>query len=295
MVFTPEYATEVTLQPIRRFGFDAAILFSDILTIPEALGRSVTFGRDHGPQLEPLEHVSDLKRSEPVLEPVYEAVASIRSALAHEGYAQTALIGFAGAPWTIACYMVDGQGSKEFHLTRRMAYERPAEFSALIDEITDVTCTYLARQIEAGAEAVQIFDSWAGLLPEAEFGRWVIEPTRRIVDYLKARHPLVPIIGFPRQAGLFYPRYVRETGVTALGIDTQLPLEFAAKTLQTQCPVQGNLDPMALLAGGPALDDAVKAIKSAFAGRPYVFNLGHGVHKDTPPAHVGRVMELIRS
>lgn len=294
MVYTPRYATEVTLQPIRRFGFDAAILFSDILTIPEALGRSVTFGKDHGPQLEPLKNVADLKENFSHLDPVYEAVTSIRSALDNEGFTSTTLIGFAGAPWTVACYMVDGGGSKEFSSTRTMAYARETEFQDLIDQITDITCAYLAAQIRAGAEAVQIFDSWAGLLPEDQFWKWVIAPTKKIVTYLKHHHEGIPIIGFPRQAGSFYPDYVRETGVTAVGLDTQLSPSWAAEHIQKHCPVQGNLDPFALMAGGDALDRAVDEITSAFRGRPYIFNLGHGVHKDTPPDHVAQLVKRVR-
>ena len=294
MVYTPAYATEVTLQPLRRFGFDAAILFSDILTIPEALGRSVSFGKDHGPQLEPLRSVSDLRLNMAHLEPVYAAVTSIRDALVQEGFNATTLIGFAGAPWTIACYMVDGGGSKEFPATRTMAYRREAEFQELINQISEATCAYLSAQIRAGAEAVQIFDSWAGLLPEDQFRKWVIAPTRKITAYLKQHHPDVPVIGFPRQAGEYYLSYVQETGVTAVGIDTQLPVAWAAKNLQARCPVQGNLDPFVLMAGGEALDRAADAITSTLRGKPYIFNLGHGVHKDTPPEHVEQLVKRVR-
>jgi uroporphyrinogen decarboxylase len=295
MVYTPDYATEVTLQPLRRFNFDAAILFSDILTIPEALGRMVTFGKDHGPQLEPLTKLSDLRENLSHLDPVYAAVTSIRSALLREGFEQTTLIGFAGAPWTVACYIVEGQGSKEFPLTRAMAYGRAEEFQALIDLLVDVTCVYLGRQIEAGAEVVQLFDSWAGLLPEDQFARWVIEPTRKIVAFLNTRYPHIPVIGFPRQAGTFYGRYVRETNVSAVGLDTQVSPSWAAAELQGLCPVQGNLDPFVLMAGGTPLDEAVDRITSTFAGRPYIFNLGHGIHKDTPPEHVAQLVKRIRA
>lgn len=294
MVYTPRFATEVTLQPIRRFGFDAAILFSDILTIPEALGRPVSFGPDHGPKLEPLTRVSDLRDNTTILDPVYEAVSSIRAGLKAEGFDRTALIGFAGAPWTIACYMVDGGGSKEFPLTRVMAYSRPAEFQDLIGRITALTIDYLLAQIEAGAEAVQLFDSWAGVLPPAQFARWVIAPAREIVAALNQRHPSIPVIGFPRQAAGLYADYIRETGVAAVGLDTQVDPLWAAQTLQPLCPVQGNLDPFALMTGGEALEKAAQAILDAFRGRPYIFNLGHGVHKDTPPDHVTQLMRQVR-
>lgn len=293
MVYTPSFATEVTLQPLRRFNFDAAILFSDILTIPEALGRIVTFGKDHGPQLEPLQSNAQIRENLAHLEPVYDAVSSIRAGMDREGFDRTTLIGFAGAPWTVACYMVEGQGSKEFPLTRAMAYGREREFSDLIDLLTDVTTLYLSRQIEAGAEAVQLFDSWAGLLPEDQFVKWVIAPTRKIVAAINQRYPKIPVIGFPRQAGTFYPGYIAGTGVDAVGLDTQVSLPWAMENLS--CPVQGNLDPFVLMAGGSALDRAVDHIKSSLAGRPYVFNLGHGVHKDTPPEHVAQLVKRIRN
>lgn len=297
MVYTPKLACEVTLQPIRRYGFDAAILFSDILTVPEAMGRHVAFEAGHGPQLEPLEKLSDLDESstENIFTPVYEAVAAIKKQLLAEGFTHTALIGFAGSPWTVACYMVEGSGSKEFSRTRTMAWQKPDMFAELIDRLTAITIQYLSKQIEAGAECVQLFDSWAGLLPEPQFRRWVIEPTRKIVSALRQSHPHIPVIGFPRQAGLFYIDYIRETGVTAVGLDTQVPLTWAAKNLQTLCPVQGNLDPFVLQAGGDALLTAAADILENLGHAPFVFNLGHGVNKETNPDHVAALVNFIRA
>lgn len=294
MVYTPAHATEATLQPIRRYGFDAAILFSDILTIPEALGQTVQFEQGHGPSLRPLENVSALNPDLSRMEPVYEAVSSIRARLDQEGFRATSLIGFAGAPWTVACYMVDGGGSKEFPKTRTMAHARPDEFAALIGLLTETTTAYLLRQIEAGAEAVQIFDSWAGVLPEDQFRRWVIAPTKDIVAAIKLKYPQIPVIGFPRQAGELYRDYIAETGVDAVSLDTGLKLSWVAAELQPRCIVQGNLDPFVLMAGGSALDQAAGHILETLGDHPFIFNLGHGIHKDTPPEHVARLVDLIR-
>lgn len=298
MVYSPAFATEVTLQPIRRFGFDAAILFSDILVIPEALGQEVRFEDGHGPRLSPLAGIPEIdptKWSEK-LAPVIEAVKYIKAGLERENFHHTALIGFAGSPFTVACYMVDGSGaSKDFPKTRTMAYTKPEEFTRLIDVLVATTTAYLSTQIQAGAEAVQLFDSWAGVLPPAEFRRWVIEPTKRIVTMLKASHPGVPIIGFPRGAGLMAEEYIRETGVTAVGLDTSTDLTYASTVLQPLCPVQGCLDPFALMAGGDSLENAVKPILERLRGKPFIFNLGHGIHKDTPPEHVKLLVDLVRS
>ena len=292
---TPEFAAEATLQPIRRFGMDAAILFSDILVVPHALGQGVSFREGEGPVLEPVRSrgAAENLRLEGVtdrLEPVYETVRRVVPLLPPE----TALIGFAGAPWTVATYMVEGGTSRDFAATKAWAFRDPGGFGVLIDRITEATIAHLSAQIEAGVEAVQLFDSWAGVLDETSFRQYVIAPTRRIVAELHARHPVTPVIGFPRGAGLMYRAYATETGVGALGLDTSVPPEIARKTLQSFVPVQGNLDPVRLLAGGALLDEAVAAIVAAFRDGPFVFNLGHGVLPETPVAHVSRLAELLR-
>ncbi len=290
MIRDPELATEVTLQPLRRFNFDAAILFSDILVIPAALGQVVTFEDGRGPVLGDLPPVERLEPGaiHDHLQPVYETLSRLRKALPDEGFDRTALIGFAGAPWTIACYMIEGGGSKEFARTRSLAYGDPEAFGRLIDIVTDATASYLIRQIEAGAEAVQIFDSWAGILPADQFERWVMAPTRKITTAIKAAYPGIPVIGFAR--GGFYPSYA-QSGIDALGLDERVAPEIAAGF---QLPVQGNLDPFVLRAGGEALDDATDRIMAGLQGKPYVFNLGHGVNKDTPPEHVMRLVNRVR-
>lgn len=296
LCYTPALATEVTLQPIRRYAMDAAILFSDILVLPHALGQPLAFMEGEGPKLEPVRSSADLLTLDASglharLAPVYETVARIRSALP----ADVALIGFAGSPWTVACYMVEGGGSKEFAAVKGWAYRDPSGFGTLIDLLVDATADYLCRQVEAGAEAVQLFDSWAGVLPEAAFERWVVAPTRRIVERVAARCPGVPIIGFPRGAGVLYERYAAATGVTALGLDTTVPVGWAAARLQRLLPVQGNLDPIELIAGGSSLETAVRAILEGFSGRPFIFNLGHGVVPSTPPEHVAALAALLRA
>jgi uroporphyrinogen decarboxylase len=295
LCYNPDFAVEVTLQPLRRYGMDAAILFSDILVVPHALGQNLRFVEGEGPQLDPIRSVEDLKILAPEqlhdrLAPVYETVKRLSTAIPRT----TALIGFAGAPWTIACYMVEGAGSKEYAAVKRWAYGDPAGFQKLIDIVVDATVAYLGRQVDAGAEVLQLFDSWAGVLPTGEFRRWVIAPTKRIVTALKAAHPTIPIIGFPRGAGFNYETYVRETGVDAVGLDTTVPVGWAAATLQPLKPVQGNLDPILLVAGGGAMRAAVGEILRTFAGKPYIFNLGHGVVPSTPPEHVAKLAEMIR-
>jgi uroporphyrinogen decarboxylase len=286
-------AAEVTLQPIRRFGFDGAILFSDILMIPHALGQDLWFEAGEGPRLAPaladhqLESLSTVPER---LEPVYETVRRVRAQLPHD----VTFLGFAGSPWTVATYMVAGQGSREQAEARRMAYRDPSAFGAIIDAIVTATIDYLSGQIDAGVDAVQLFDSWSGSLSPAQFERWVIAPTVRIVSKLRARHPNVAIIGFPKGAGGKLAAYARETGVDAIGLDETVDPEWANEVLPQGLPVQGNLDPLALIAGGSALEDAVKRIKGAFAARPHVFNLGHGILPDTPVAHVERLLELVR-
>ena len=295
LCFSPERAAEVTLQPIRRFGMDAAILFSDILVVPYALGRAVTFREGEGPVLEKLttrEEAAALELDGMLdrLEPVYVTVERVKVALPPE----TALIGFAGAPWTVATYMVEGGTSRDFAAVKRWALADPESFDVLLNRLAEATAVHLSAQIDAGAEVVQLFDSWAGLLPEAAFRRCVIVPTRRIVAELRERHPRVPVIGFPRGAGLMYRAYVQETGISAVGLDSAVPCEIAHRTLQSVVPVQGNLDPMLLLAGGTAMEEAVAAIRASFAGGPFVFNLGHGVLPDTPVEHVAHLVELLR-
>ncbi|USR01981.1 uroporphyrinogen decarboxylase [Sphingomonas aerolata] len=290
----PEAAAEVTLQPIRRFGFDGSILFSDILMIPWALGQDLSFGVGEGPRLEPalVDHALDRLQSVPErLEPVYETVARVAEALPPE----TTFLGFAGSPWTVATYMVAGKGSKDQGETRRFAYRDPAAFGAIIDAIADNTVEYLVRQIEAGVDAVQLFDSWSGSLSPAQFERWVIAPTARIIDELHARCPGVPVIGFPKGAGGKLPAYARETGADAIGLDETVDPVWAHASLPADLPVQGNLDPLALIAGGADLDAAIDRILGAFGDRPHVFNLGHGILPDTPIAHVEQLIARVRS
>jgi uroporphyrinogen decarboxylase len=294
--FTPELAIEATLQPIRRFGLDAAILFSDILTVPWALGQKVAFVEGEGPKLEPLRTQADLGRlrHEDVLgslQPVYETVSGVAKLLPKS----TALIGFAGAPWTVAAYMVEGGGSRDFAQAKGWAMADPDGFGRLISGLIDATVAHLGAQIAAGAEAVQLFDSWAGVLGEAEFRRWVIQPTASIVQGLRKAHPKIPIIGFPRGAGGMLGPYARETGVAVIGLDTQAPLGWAMSQVPASMPLQGNLDPVALVAGGPVLRDRARAILDAIGGRPFVFNLGHGVPMTTPPEHVAELVRLVRA
>lgn len=295
LCYNPDFAVEVTLQPLRRYDMDAAILFSDILVVPHALGQPLAFQEGEGPKLDPVRGVADLKRLSrdrfhQHLEPVYETVRRLSSAIPDH----TTLIGFAGAPWTIACYMVEGAGSKEYAHVKRWAYGDPEGFATLIDLLVEVTADYLCTQIDSGAEAVQLFDSWAGVLPPDAFRRWVVEPTRRIAALVGARHPTVPVIGFPRGAGLMYEDYVADAGVTALGLDTTVPPLWAARNLQNRLPVQGNLDPILLAVGGEALREASWGILDALASRPFIFNLGHGVIQTTPPEHVAQLARLLR-
>lgn len=286
-------AAEVTLQPIRRFGFDGAILFSDILVIPHAMGQDLWFEEGEGPRLAPRLVHHALAGLQPVperLEPVYETVRQVGSMLAP----QTTFLGFAGSPWTVATYMIAGQGSREQAEARRFAYRDPQAFQSIIDAIIKLTVDYLTGQIEAGVDAVQLFDSWAGSLSPAQFERWVIAPNAAIVSHLKARHPDTPIIGFPKGAGGKLPAYARETGVDALGLDETVDPVWANAVLPRDLPVQGNLDPLALIAGREALDGAVERILAAFPQRPHIFNLGHGILPDTPIAHVESLLRKVR-
>ena len=294
LVYDSDAATEVTLQPIRRFGFDGAILFSDILIIPYAMGQKLEFLAGEGPRLSPklVDHaLSSLEAVPQRLSPIYQTVAKVKAELGPE----TTLLGFAGSPWTVATYMVAGEGSRDQHDTRAMAYRDPGAFGAIIDAIADLTVDYLAGQIEAGAEAVQLFDSWSGSLSPTEFERWVIAPNAKIVSALSARFPDLPIIGFPKGAGEKLPAYMRETGVSAAGLDETIDPVWASKELPANLPVQGNLDPLLLLAGGEALENGAKRILEAFADRPHVFNLGHGIGQFTPIEHVETLLAIIRN
>lgn len=291
LCYTPDLTAEATLQPIRRFGMDGAILFSDILVIADALGRAVDFVESDGPRVAPIATADDLA-GEPApgkLAPVYDALRRIKTELPND----TALIGFAGGPWTVATYLIEG-GRSDFSRAKHWAFAETERLDRVIDRLVDATIQHLAAQIDAGAEIVQLFDSWAGMLPEAQFHRFVIQPTRRIVDGVKARHPKTPIIGFPRGAGLMYRAYFVETRVDALSLDWGVPLEIARRTLQSIGPVQGNLDPQLLVAGGEALDAAVRAVLEALGTGPFVFNLGHGILPGTPIEHVERLKGLLR-
>ena len=295
LLFTPDYAAEVTLQPVRRFGFDAAILFSDILVIPHALGQPVRFAAGEGPRLEPIANGGALQRlagesDQKLLAPIYETVRAVKAKLDPA----TALLGFCGAPWTVASYMVAGQGTPDQAPARLFAYREPAAFAALIDRLVEASATYLARQLEAGADAVQIFDTWAGVLPPEEFARWCIEPTARIVAKLRARVPGAKVIGFPRGAGAQLKAYIAGIPLNAVGLDWTLDRGFARNEVQRHLAVQGNLDPLVLVAGGAGLDRAIDAILEAFAGRPFIFNLGHGIVPETPIAHVERMLARVR-
>ncbi|MBO9621926.1 MAG: uroporphyrinogen decarboxylase [Sphingomonas sp.] len=294
LAMDPESAAEITLQPIRRFAMDGAILFSDILVVPMALGQKLWFETGEGPRLAPkVQARAVLDALEPdaaLLDPVYATVRRVAAALP----AETTFLGFAGSPWTVATYMIAGQGSREQAEARRLAYGDSALMQALVDRIVDCTIDYLAKQIEAGVEAVQLFDSWAGSLSPAQFERWVIAPTVRIVEGLRARCPQAVVIGFPKGAGGKLPAYARETGVDAVGIDETVDPAWAHASLPENLPVQGNLDPLALIAGGAELDSAVDRVLSAFAGRPHVFNLGHGILPDTPIAHVEQLLARVR-
>jgi uroporphyrinogen decarboxylase len=295
LCYTPELAAEVTLQPIRRYGFDAAILFSDILVVPDALGQRVAFKEGEGPSLERITDEQALSRLDPgrtgqKFSKVFETVARVRKGLPRE----TALIGFCGAPWTVATYMVAGEGSSDQAAARLWAYRDRAGFSKLLDILVDTSIEYLDGQVGAGADVLQIFDSWAGSLPEAEFDAWVVAPTKRIVTELKARHPDVPIIGFPRGAGENAKRYIETTHVDGIGCDTAEPLSAMRALAESGVAAQGNLDPLLLVAGGAAMERRVTEILDALRGLPFIFNLGHGIVPQTPPENVARLVALVR-
>jgi len=296
LCFTPELATEVTLQPIRRFGFDAAILFSDILVVPHALGRSVTFEAGEGPRLEPLDDATKLnglssEADERIFAPVYEAVRRVKRELP----GNVALLGFCGAPWTVATYMIAGRGTPDQAPARLIAYREPQAFARMIDILVSVSSQYLIEQLRAGADAVQIFDTWAGVLPPAEFARWCIAPVQKIIARVRAEIPDAKIIGFPRGAGASLGHYVRNVPVNAVSIDWTAEPSFIRENVQSKAAVQGNLDPLALLAGGPVLDRSIDDILENFAAGPFIFNLGHGILPETPIAHVEQTLRRIRN
>ncbi|HEY1934478.1 MAG TPA: uroporphyrinogen decarboxylase [Acetobacteraceae bacterium] len=297
---TPELATEVTLQPIRRYGFDAAILFSDILMLPWALGQGLAFREGEGPVLPPLRSAADVAALEPgrvsaAIAPILQTVRQVRAGLAREGFQGTTLIGFAGAPFTVACYMIEGGGSRDFAETRSLAYRDPTLFASLIERLTEATIDYLSAQIQAGAETIMLFDTWAGILPPSQFRSHVVRPTKAIVAALRRRHPDVPVIGFPRLAGMLLGEYAAQTGVQAVGMDTAMDPVQARALVPADIALQGNLDPMAVIAGGPAMRAEAGAILQAMRGRPFVFNLGHGITPQTPPEHVAELVGFVRA
>ncbi len=293
--YSPALATEATLQPIRRYGMDGAILFADILLILDAMGRNVRFIKGEGPKVDIADNVSDLERVplEQVIErmsPVYETVSRVRRELPDE----TTLIGFAGSPWTVAVYAIEGKGGTDKKSPKLKAFADSGDLDAMLNLLAEGTALYLKQQADAGADVLMLFDSWAEGLPDDVFRRIVIRPTRMIVDRLRQLGVTQPIIGFPRGAAAMINSYVEETGVTALGLDTACPPSWADANLPPDLPVQGNLDPLLLIAGGEALSDRVRQIKSAFKGRPHIFNLGHGIHPETPILHVEQVLSVLR-
>lgn len=296
LCYTPSFATEVTLQPIRRFGFDAAILFSDILVVPHALGLHLEYREGEGPVLQTVrsaQEVAALKtgRIEEHLAPVYETVAALAQKLPHE----TTLIGFAGAPWTVAAYMVEGRGGTEHENLIRWAWNDPAGFAALMGVLVDATVRHLIAQIKAGAEVVQIFDSWSGAAPAPLFQRWCVEPVAEIVRRVRAAVPGVPVIGFPRAGGAHLQNFAALTDVSAVGIDQFTAMDWARRQVPPTTALQGNLDPLLLESGGPSLAVEVDRILAAMAGAPHIFNLGHGVRQHTPPEHVAQLVERVRA
>ena len=296
LCYVPELAAEVTLQPIRRFGMDAAILFADILLVPQAMGQKLWFAEGEGPRLEPIRtrveaESLNLEGMTGRLAPVYQAAARVAAALPEK----TTLIGFAGAPWTVATYMVEGGSSRDYANVKEWAFGDPDGFGVLIDRLVEATAAHLSAQLDAGAEVVQIFDTWASAVGPEHFDRLVIEPTRRIVERVRRDHKDALVIGFPRGIGELYPRYFIETGVDGIGIDAGMAPAVAAQSLQPHGTVQGNLDPRILVAGGEAMEKAVGGILAALSNGPFIFNLGHGVVPETPVDHVARLTELLRN
>lgn len=295
LCYDPERAAEVTLQPIRRFGFDAAILFADILLICQALGQQLEFRENEGPVLEPVRTAGELTRLNPngihkTLGPVYEAVGRIKAELPPS----CTLIGFAGAPWTVATYMLEGKGSKDYAAAKTWAFGNPIGLNTLMEILIEATVAYLDRQVQAGAEVVQLFDTWAGVLPEQEFRRFCIEPVRRIIAALKEKYPTLPVIAFPRGAGTMYEGYAAATGADALGLDYTMPLGWSKDHLWSKHVVQGNLDPRLLVVGGSAMAEGVHRLLSTFKGRNFIFNLGHGIVPETPVRHVEELVRLVK-
>jgi len=293
LAYDPEAAAEITLQPLKRFAFDGAILFSDILVVPHAMGMDLSFVAGEGPRLAPRlaeSAPSDLRPAMERLDPIYETVRRVKADLKPE----TTFLGFAGSPWTVATYMIAGQGSREQAEARQLGYADPGKLDSILDQVAQITVDYLSRQIEAGVDAVQLFDSWAGSLSPAQFERYVIARTAWIVEQLKQRHPATPIIGFPKGAGGKLRAYAAETGVDAIGLDETVDPAWAARELPPGLPVQGNLDPLALVAGGEALRSAAATILDALGGRPHIFNLGHGIQQTTPIAHVEELVVLVK-
>jgi uroporphyrinogen decarboxylase len=293
LCYSPDMAVEVTLQPIRRYAFDAAILFSDILVIPDALKRNVRFEEGHGPRMDPID-VSEIEKLDvrPVsahLQPVMETVRRLRKELPEE----TTLLGFCGAPWTVATYMIAGHGTPDQGPARLFAYQNPEAFDRLLAVLAEVSADYLVEQIDAGADAVQIFDSWAGVLGEEEFRRYAVNPVRRMIDSVRARRPAAKIIAFAKGAGILLKNYRQATGADAIGLDWSVPLSFAAE-LQKDGPVQGNLDPMRVVAGGKSLDEGIDAILQKLGNGPLIFNLGHGITPQANPDHVTQLVARVR-
>ncbi len=293
LCYDAQAAAEVTIQPIKRFGFDGAILFSDILIVPHAMGQKLWFETGEGPRLAPRLVDADLSSLEAAPEHFEAIYATVRKVAAQLDD-KTTFMGFAGSPWTVATYMLHGQGSKDQGVARRYAYSDEVAFSELISAIIDNTVTYLLGQIDAGVDAVQLFDSWAGSLSPAQFEKWVIAPNAEIISRLKAVHADLPIIGFPKGAGAKLAAYVNETGADAIGLDETVDPVWAHETLPADLPLQGNLDPLALITGGEALEKATQNILQVFADRPHVFNLGHGILPDTPIEHVEKLLTLVR-
>ena len=296
LCFDLKLAAEVTLQPIQRFGFDAAILFSDILVVPHALGQRVTFEEGNGPRLDPLNEPSSIDRlrttiDHKALAPVYETIVRVKQELPSE----VALLGFCGAPWTVATYMIAGCGTPDQLPARQFSYRHTEAFSGLIERLIEASASYLIQQFEAGVDAVQIFDTWAGVLPADEFEKWCIAPNAKIIATVRKRIPHARIIGFPRGAGTKLTRYVAGVPVDAVGIDWMTDPVFAREEIQQRRPIQGNLDPLVLLTGGDALDRSIDGILEAFSAKPFIFNLGHGILPETPIAHVERLIARVRN
>lgn len=294
--YTPDKAEAVTLQPLKRYDFSAAILFSDILVIPDALGQKVEFREGEGPVLEPVRTEEELAKLSKDnlhqhLEPVYQTMNRLSKSIPDT----TAMIGFSGAPWTVATYMVEGRSSKDYALTKSVAYGQEDFFQRMIDLLVDATSEYLIEQINRGAETIQIFDSWAGVLSESAFERWVIDPNRRLVEAIKAVHPNIPVIGFPRGAGVLYERFVKETGVDGVSLDQTVPVRWAADHLQPHCTVQGNLDNQLLVVGGERMISEARSILDVLAKGPFIFNLGHGIVPQTPPENVGVLVDFLKN